>query len=263
MDCRGAGGPTDGEQVWTDGQSVGKDQGYAAGQSGGCRRHREGQSPVCGRSFVSLPGWDSVAGFASALWRFPGCAYAVQSLGQARGLGESLQSLGGRCRQRIRDDGQHPCARPSAQRGRSKKAGEDQAIGRSKGGLSTKIHAVTDALGNPMAFMPTGGQACDLDGSDILLRGIEADTVLADRGYDADERVILPLQAAGKTVVLPSKKNRLVKRDYDRDLYKARHLIENFFAKLKPFRAIATRYDKTARNFLAAIHFAAAFIWLN
>lgn len=83
------------------------------------------------------------------------------------------------------------------------------------------------------------------------------------RGYDADERVILPLQAAGKTVVLPSKKNRLVKRDYDRDLYKARHLIENFFAKLKPFRAIATRYDKTARNFLAAIHFAAAFIWLN
>lgn len=122
---------------------------------------------------------------------------------------------------------------------------------------------MTDALGNPIAFMLTGGQACDLDGSDILLPGLEAETVLADRGYDADERVILPLQAAGKTVVIPPKKNRVVKRDYDRDLYKARHLIENFFAKLKQFRAIATRYDKTARNFLSAIYLAASFIWLN
>ena len=52
-------------------------------------------------------------------------------------------------------------------------------------------------------------------------------------------------------------------RDYDRDLYEARHLIENFFAKLKQFRAIATRYDKTARNFLAAVHLTAALIWLN
>ena len=144
-----------------------------------------------------------------------------------------------------------------------KKAGEDQALGRSQGGLSTKIHAVTDALGNPMAFMLTGGQACDLDGSDSLLPGLEASTVLADKGYDADERVILPLQAAGKTVVIPPRKNRLVQRDYDRDLYKARHLIEHFFAKLKQFRAVATRYDKTARHFLAAIHCAAACIWLN
>jgi len=66
-----------------------------------------------------------------------------------------------------------------------------------------------------------------------------------------------------KTVVIPPKTNRKVQRDYDRDLYKARHLIENFFAKLKQFRAIATRYGKTARNFLAGIHLAAATIWLN
>lgn len=62
--------------------------------------------------------------------------------------------------------------------------------------------------------------------------------------------------------MIPPKANRKVKRDYDKELYKARHLIENFFAKLKQFRAIATRYNKTARNFLAAIHLAAAFIWL-
>jgi len=87
--------------------------------------------------------------------------------------------------------------------------------------------------------------------------------LIADKAFDADERVLEPLAAAGKTAVIPPRANRLVKRDYDRDLYKTRHLIENFFAKLKQFRAIATRYDKTARNFLAAIHLAASVVWLN
>jgi transposase len=63
--------------------------------------------------------------------------------------------------------------------------------------------------------------------------------------------------------VIPPRTNRSLPRDYDHDIYEARHLIENFFAKIKQFRAIATRYEKTARNFLAAIHLAAAMIWLN
>ena len=117
-------------------------------------------------------------------------------------------------------------------------------------------------MGNPIGFHLTGGQACDLDGADVLLPQIEADIVLADKGFDADERVLIPLQRAGKVAVIPPKANRKVQRNYDQELYKARHLIENFFAKLKLFRAIATRYDKTARNFLAAIHFAATLIWL-
>ena len=71
-----------------------------------------------------------------------------------------------------------------------------------------------------------------------------------------------PLAAAGKTAIIPPRQRRRQMRDYDRHLYKARHLIENFFAKLKQFRGIATRYDKTARNFLAAIHLAAAYVWL-
>ena len=102
-----------------------------------------------------------------------------------------------------------------------------------------------------------------MDGADILLPLVEAPTVLADKGYDADERVILPLEATGKTPVIPPKRNRKVHRDYDKELYKARHLIENFFCKLKQYRAIATRYDKTARNFLSAIYLAAAVMWLN
>lgn len=87
--------------------------------------------------------------------------------------------------------------------------------------------------------------------------------MLADRAYDADKRVIEPLRAKGKQVVIPSKRNRKEPRPHDRELYKARHLIENFFCKLKQFRAIATRYDKTARNFLAAVYLASTAIWLN
>jgi transposase len=87
--------------------------------------------------------------------------------------------------------------------------------------------------------------------------------VIADKAFDADARVIEPLEKAGKTPVIPPLPNRTNPRDYDKDLYKERHLIENFFCKLKQFRAIATRYDKTARNFLAAIHLAASVIWLN
>ena len=129
--------------------------------------------------------------------------------------------------------------------------------------MSTKIHATTDALGNPLSFHLTPGQACDLDGSDLLLPTLTAQTILADKGYDADRRVITPLTAQGKTVVIPSKSNRITPREYDKDLYKARHLIENFFAKLKQYRGIATRYDKRAVNFLGAIYLAAAVIWLN
>jgi transposase len=119
-----------------------------------------------------------------------------------------------------------------------------------------------DALGNPTGLHLTAGQASDLDGADALLDSLKAPTVIADKGYDADERVLAKLEKAGKTAVIPPKANRKEQRGYDKEFYKARHLIENFFAKLKQFRAIATRYDKTARNFLAAIYFASVLIWL-
>ena len=122
---------------------------------------------------------------------------------------------------------------------------------------------MVDALGNPIGFFLTAGQAHDLVGADHLIPEMAAGTLIADKAFDADSRVIDLLAEAGKAAVIPSKANRLAKRDYDRDLYKARHLIENFFAKLKQFRAIATRYDKTARNFLGGVHLVAAAIWLN
>ena len=120
---------------------------------------------------------------------------------------------------------------------------------------------MVDALGNPVGFFLTGGQAHDLVGAEHLLPGMNADTLIADKAFDAHDRVIVPLTETGKTAVIPSLANRNVVRDYDRHLYKARHLIENFFAKLKQFRVIATRHDKTAQNFLGGIHLAATLVW--
>ena len=140
----------------------------------------------------------------------------------------------------------------------------DEALGRSCGGLSTKIHATCDALGNPTGFYLTPGQEHDLAGADALMDKLtQAVSTLADKAYDAYDRVRLKLEEKGCQAIIPYKDNRINPGDYDKETYKARHLIENFFAKLKQYRAIATRYDKTARNFLGAIYLAASVVWLT
>jgi len=140
---------------------------------------------------------------------------------------------------------------------------DKEAIGWSSGGLSRKIHVVCDGLGKPAHVHLTPGQACDLDGADVLIGAIKADTLTAGKGYDADERVLDRLKAASIKPVIPPRSNRKSPRSYDRVLYKACHLIENFFEKLKQYRAITTRYDKTAAAFKAAIHLACSLIWLK
>ena len=131
--------------------------------------------------------------------------------------------------------------------------------------MSTKLHATCDALGNPISFHLTPGHASDLAGADALLPELvrQVRAVLADRAYDAQERVLDLLEQAGVSIVIPPKANRHQPRPYDKYLYQARHLIENFFAKLKQYRALATRYDKRAVSFLGAIHLAASVILLN
>ena len=96
----------------------------------------------------------------------------------------------------------------------AQKDGADQAIGRSRGGLGTKIHTMVDALGNPVGFHLTGGEAHDMVGADHLLPDMQAEVMIADKAFDADGRVIEPLAAAGKTAVIPPKANRKSPRDY-------------------------------------------------
>jgi transposase len=118
-------------------------------------------------------------------------------------------------------------------------------------------------MGRPTALLLTPGQASDLQGFDGLAETIQADVLIADKGYDADKRVRAVLARAGKAAVIPPRRNRKNPASYDKELYKKRHLIENFFSRLKDFRAIATRYEKMGRNFLAGIYLAAAIIWLD
>ena len=98
--------------------------------------------------------------------------------------------------------------------------------------MSTKIHTLVDALGNPVGLFLTGGQTHDLVGADHLLPTMQAGTLIADKAFDADARVLAPLAEVGRIAVIPPKSNRRELRGYDRDIYKARHLIENFFTKI-------------------------------
>ena len=129
--------------------------------------------------------------------------------------------------------------------------------------MTTKIHATVEALGNPTGFHLTPGQAHDLKGADVLLKDTAGANVIADKACDAQERVVEPLLQAGKTAIIPPNSSRKHQRAYDAHLYKAWHLIENFFARLKQYRAIAARHDKTSINFLGAVHLASAVIWLD
>ena len=128
--------------------------------------------------------------------------------------------------------------------------------------MTTKIHALVDALGNPVKLMLTPGQSSDLACAEPLIDTADPVALLGDKAYDAAS-VIDMLTRRGITPVIPPKANRKAKRDCDFALYCERNLVERFFNKLKHFRAIATRYDKLARNFLAGVQLASALILLN
>lgn len=135
-------------------------------------------------------------------------------------------------------------------------------MGRSRGGFSTKIHIAVDALGNPVEFRLTGGQEADVTQAEPLIDAHEADAYILDKAYDSDA-VVRAAQRRGGEAVIPSKKNRKVARDYDRHLYKERKKVEWFINLLKQYRRVATRYEKTARNFLGFVHVASIMILLR
>ncbi|BDU78756.1 hypothetical protein METESE_37140 [Mesoterricola sediminis] len=138
----------------------------------------------------------------------------------------------------------------------------NQALGRSRGGCSTKIHLICDAHGNPLDFLVTPGQAHESRSAEGLLCGWQAEYVFGDRAYDGNP-VRKAIEAMGATAVIPPHPRRKNPAAWDSHLYKARHAIEHGFAKLKQFRALATRFDKTARSFSAQVALACIVIWLR
>ena len=153
----------------------------------------------------------------------------------------------------------HPCAA-----GAPKKNGgqAEQALGKSVGGFSTKVHAAVDALGNPLRLLLTGGQRGDATQAISLLEGFDFAGVMADRGYDADDILDFIAQNDAKAVI-PAKKNRIVQRDTDWHTYKDRHLVECFMNKIKQYRRIFSRFEKYASRYMSFLSFASALIWLR
>lgn len=146
-------------------------------------------------------------------------------------------------------------------RARRKRGAKAQAIGRSRGGPTTKIHALTDASGRATALLLTPGNVADISAADRLLAASPAPLrLIADKGYDANS-LRARLGAQRTEAVIPSTASRKQPIPHDRQAYRERNKIERAFCSLKDYRRIATRYDKLARNFLSAIVLAAVVLW--
>lgn len=135
-------------------------------------------------------------------------------------------------------------------------------MGRSRGGLSTKIHLAVRGLGCPVRFALTAGHRGDVPQAAPLIAGLPAKVVMADTAYDADH-FRQAIAQKGAVAVIPNNPSRTRKYPLDKHLYAQRHLVECCFSKLKQFRRVATRFEKTARNYLAIVTLAATVLWLR
>lgn len=139
------------------------------------------------------------------------------------------------------------------------RGGGEEALGRSRGGLTTKIHAVVDGLGRPLCFLLTPGQAADCRQARALLEGLTFERLIGDRGYDTDELRDWA-EELGAEAVIPSKRNRKVSIPHDRRAHKGRHKVENLFCRIKDFGRIVLRKCKTSRSYAGFVSLAFALI---
>lgn len=140
---------------------------------------------------------------------------------------------------------------------------ENKAVGRTKGGLNTKIHAIVDGLGNPVAFLLSPGNDNDSTHAIELMNrtDIAGSNLLVDKAYGT-KGILAYINEHGATVVIPPKSNAKDLWKVDYCLYKERHLVECFFQRIKWFCRVATRYDKLDKSFLSFLYLAAIMIWL-
>ncbi|AFL50007.1 putative transposase [Sinorhizobium fredii USDA 257] len=179
-------------------------------------------------------------------------------MGQGRCFRAAFRGLLGRARHGIRHGRRHHHQGPPP-RPRRKRGTQSQAIGRSKGGMTTKILALTDALGNLVRFVLLPGHRFDTVGVPPLIDGVAFGALIADKAFDSNT-IIADLDERGAKVVISQHPRRAKPLQFDAEMYRWRHVIENFFCKLKEFKRIAMRADKTDQSFNAIIHLAAAVI---
>ena len=137
-----------------------------------------------------------------------------------------------------------------------------QALGRSKGGFTTKVQVTVDGLGNPLRLRLTAGHRHDITQALAMVAGLAFEHLIADRGYAAQDFVEWVIESGIQPVIPP---HQLAKksREYDRWLYRERHLVECFINKIKHYRRIFSRFDKLARSYLGFLHFVSSLIWLR
>jgi len=186
----------------------------------------------------------------------------MECLGSFGSAAASVSRCGRRCRN-LTDDRQHHHPGTSLC-SRRKRGTQKQALGRSRGGFSTKIHARANALGLPIGVILSAGEAHDLTGYDDLMEERDSDpgAMLADKGYDSDT-VRQDLRDRGAAPEIPTKSNRKVQYSVDKRLYALRARIECFFNKLKNFRRVATRYDQADTSFLGFVLLGCIRIWIR
>src|SRR5665213_350516 len=225
------------------------------GQAANGRRHSLGSAHRC-----------AVARHARTIRQLELGIRALHALEQARGVGCRIRDAGESWASRRRGTRHRFHDRTGAPACRRRKRGNQnqEALGRSRGGFSTKIHIRTNAKGNPLTFDVTGGEAHEVKGYDALMALHDANPgkLIGDKGYDSDD-IRRDLVKRGIEPVIPPRSNRKTLIEYDRDAYKRRNLIERCVNRLKQFRRIATRYEKTARAFLSMLCIAAAKLWMK
>ncbi len=138
----------------------------------------------------------------------------------------------------------------------------EQALGRSRGGFSTKIHVTVDGLGNPLRLHLTAGQRHDIIKAADMIVDLEFEYVIADRGYAA-QHFLDEIRANGAAPVIPPKRNAREPHEYDEWRYRERHLIECFIGKIKHYRRVFSRFDKLARRYLGFLQLTSTLIWLR
>lgn len=151
----------------------------------------------------------------------------------------------------------HPCAA-----GYERNQNEREALGRSKGGFTTKIHAIVDALGQAIRFILTSGNRNDITQAPHLIEGLENTQIIADKAYDADS-LIDQIESQQCIPVIPPRTHRNNPRKFDKHIYKERHLIECFFRKIKHFRRVFSRFDKKASSFAGFLSYASFILWMR
>jgi transposase len=139
---------------------------------------------------------------------------------------------------------------------------DDQALGRSRGGFSTKVHILVDGLGNPLRVRLTAGHCHDSPHAPALLKGLTCERVSADRGYAGQPFVDLVIEQGAEPVIPPHPRAKQSRAD-DRWWYRERHLVEWFINKIKHFRRVFSRFDKLAQRYLGFVQLTSVLIWLR